>query len=73
MRKYKIVCIEEDDFGCEGRPEGYIPMVSVHLEDELGEQIIIRMEDAVMYERNLDVGTYVILGQDHTLYVSDVQ
>ena len=26
---YKIIRIDEDDFGCEGRPEGQEPMVRV--------------------------------------------
>ena len=29
---YKIIRIDEDDFGCEGRPEGQEPMVRVVLE-----------------------------------------
>ena len=31
---YTITRIDEADFGCEGRPEGYIPMVTVYLEED---------------------------------------
>lgn len=32
---YKIIRIDEEDFGCEGRPEGQEPMVRVVLEADL--------------------------------------
>ena len=50
---YTIMRIDEADFGCEGRPEGYIPMVTVYLEDEYGGAEVIEMEDAQMYHRTL--------------------
>ena len=31
MKKYKITDIIEDEFGCEGRPEGEEPMVTILL------------------------------------------
>ena len=46
---YKIIRIDEDDFGCEGRPEGQEPMVRVVLEADTGETMIVMMEDALMY------------------------
>ena len=55
-------------FGCEGRPEGYIPMVTVYLEDEYGGAEVIEMEDAQMYHRALDEGSKVVIGGDGTLY-----
>ena len=48
---YKIIRIDEDDFGCEGRPEGQEPMVRVVLEADTGETMIVMMEDALMYTR----------------------
>lgn len=70
-QKYIIKQIDEADFGCEGRPEGYIPVVKVYLEDEFGMEMIIDMEDAKMYERQLDEGVEVIFGEDGTLYKAD--
>lgn len=65
---YTITRIDEADFGCEGRPEGYIPMVIVYLEDEYGGAEVIEMEDAQMYHRALDEGSQVVIGGDGTLY-----
>lgn len=70
-KKYIIKQIDEADFGCEGRPDGYIPMVKVYIEDEFGAETIVDMEDAVMYERQLDEGVRVIIGEDATLYNAD--
>ena len=36
MKRYKIVRIDEADYGCEGRPDGEEAMDSVWLEDENG-------------------------------------
>lgn len=65
---YKIVQIDEEDFGCEGRLEGQIPMVKVFLEGEDGCEEILMMEDAEMYRRELDVGDFVEIGDDGTIY-----
>ena len=66
-KKYIIKQIVEPDFGCEGQPDGYIPMVKVCLGDENGVETIVEMEDAQMYERQLDEGMEVIIGNDGTL------
>ena len=66
-KKYIIKQIVEADFGCEGRPDGYVPMVRVYLGDENGVESIVEMEDAKMYERQLDEGMEVIIGNDGTL------
>ena len=63
---YTIIKIEEEDFGCEGRPEGYVPMVKVFLESNISTTTIM-MEDALMYTRNLDVGSEVIISNDGSL------
>lgn len=65
---YKIIRIDEEDFGCEGRPEGQEPMVRVVLEADTGETTIVMMEDALMYARKLDVGGQAIVGADGMLY-----
>lgn len=65
---YKIIRIDEEDFGCEGRPEDQAPMVRVVLESDTGETAVVMMEDAVMYARKLDVGEMAVLGMDGMLY-----
>lgn len=45
MKRYKIVRIDEADYGCEGRPDGEEAMDSVWLEDENGERQIVRASD----------------------------
>lgn len=65
---YKIIRIDEEDFGCEGRPEGQEPMVRVVLESDAGETAIVMMEDALMYARKLDVGGQAVVGADGLLY-----
>mgnify|MGYP007047911968 FL=1 len=65
---YKIIRIDEEDFGCEGRPEGQAPMVRVVLEADTGETTIVMMEDTLMYARKLDVGGQAIVGTDGMLY-----
>ena len=54
MKRYKIVRIDEADYGCEGRPDGEEAMDSVWLEDENGERQIVRASDRMLYDRHLD-------------------
>ena len=68
---YTITRIEEADFGCEGRPEGYVPMVKVYLKDEHGMERVLEMEDAMMYQRKLDEGARVVIGSDKTLHATE--
>ena len=64
---YTIIRIEEEDFGCEGRQDGAVPEVSVYLESEDGDNQIVIMEDSIMYTRQLDVGSRVIIGSEGSL------
>lgn len=57
--RYKIIEILEPDFGCEGRPEGYVQVDDVVVEEDLGSQHILKMEDAKLYELKLDIGSYM--------------
>ena len=60
--RYKIIRIDEEDYGCEERPDDHVPMVSVLVKaiepDDFGDfpERIIMMEDEIMYRRNLDEG-----------------
>ncbi|WP_033162364.1 hypothetical protein [Sharpea azabuensis] len=57
--RYKIVEILEPDFGCEGRTDGYVQVDDVVVEDTLGTRHILKMEDAKLYDLELDVGSYL--------------
>lgn len=65
--KYKVVHIYEEDFGCEGRPDGYTPMVEVYLSpqgtEETSERKILQ-EDAWLYEQNIKEGDLVEFDTD---------
>lgn len=64
MKTYRITDIVEDEFGCEGRPEGEEPMVTIILVDDDGKQRSIRMADKLAYEKELDVGVEMELPEE---------
>lgn len=72
--RYKIIRIDEDDYGCEERPDDYTPMVSVLVKaiepNAFGDfpEKIVRMEDETMYRRNLDEGDEAVIGLDGGLF-----
>ena len=45
---YRIIRIEEPDFGCEGRMEGQAIMDTVVLREESGQEIVKQMEDSLL-------------------------
>lgn len=51
--------IIEEDFGCEGRPDGYISMCRVILSDGNGEENLILAPDEDLYRQNIEVGDRV--------------
>ena len=68
MNTYHVTRIEEPDFGCEGRPEGQEIKDKVFLKEEITEkETILFMEDKLLYERDIDEGSKVIIGQDERL------
>ncbi len=66
--KYKVIRIEEMDFGCEGMPDDAEPVVTVFLKNNEGNTHIIKHSDALLYKRNIDEGDIVSIGEDGTLY-----
>lgn len=56
---YRVVRIDEPDFGCEGRPDGAEPMAKVYLESEDGEKIERMEPDAMLYQKEINEGTRV--------------
>lgn len=56
MEKYKIIRIDEADFGCEGLPDGEILKDDVVVEDERGQTKTMQISDALLYRLELDEG-----------------
>lgn len=54
--QYRILKIDEDDYGCEGVPEGQGPMCSVLIQDAVGTEHWIKLSDAYLTENHLDEG-----------------
>lgn len=68
MNTYRVTRIEEPDFGCEGRPEGQEIKDKVFLKEETtGEEMIVFMEDKLLYDRDIDEGSKVAIDQDGRL------
>ena len=54
---YTVKRIDEDvDFGCEERSEDVPVMAVVTLTNSLGEELVIKAEDAMLYECNINEG-----------------
>ena len=61
-------------YGCEGRPEGQEIKDKVFLKQETTkEEMIIYMEDKLLYDRNVDEGTKVIIDEDGRLQKAEEQ
>lgn len=54
-----VLRIQEDDYGCEERPEGQSPTVLVTLEDENGDEFVLRQLDSWLYEQGIAEGDRV--------------
>ncbi len=64
---YTIIDIAEPDFGCEGVPDGQEPLCTVLLQGEHGEKRSVQIADALLYARNLDVGSTLQLDEQGRL------
>lgn len=51
--------IIEEDFGCEGRPEGHVPMCRVLLRDYSGNEMYVSVPDDRLYQQNISIGDQV--------------
>ena len=61
---YTVKRIEEDvDYGCEERPV----MAVVTLTNSLGEELVIKAEDAMLYECNINEGDKVSIDANNKL------
>lgn len=55
--RYTIIRITEEDYGCEGIPEGEELMCSVLVRDENGEEKTLRLPDSFLTDNSLDIGS----------------
>lgn len=56
--------IIEEDFGCEGRPDGQKPKCKVILRDFSGNEMDVFIDDEELYLKNINTG-------DHVHFVGD--
>lgn len=59
-----VIDIIEDDFGCEGRPDGYIPKCKVLLKDFSGNVMEEQVADADLNAQSINVGDQVHFEMD---------
>ncbi|MCI5905724.1 MAG: hypothetical protein MRZ61_11350 [Oscillospiraceae bacterium] len=57
---YTVIKIIENDYGCEGVPDGQEPTVKVRLCDESGAVLWITESDALLYRLGIDEGDRVV-------------
>ena len=65
---YTVKRIDEDlNFGCEERVEGESVMAVVTLMNPSGEELRVKAEDAMLYERNINDGDKVYFDEENNL------
>ena len=65
---YTVKRIDEDlDFGCEERAEGVPVMAVVTLMNSSGEEVTVKSEDTMLYERNINEGDKVYFDEENNL------
>ena len=65
---YIVKRIDEDlNFGCEERVEGESVMAVVTLMNPSGEEFIVKVEDAMLYECNINEGDKVYFDEENKL------
>lgn len=52
-----VKCIQEDDFGCEERPDDVKVKVLVTLVNENGQKRLVRVDDDWLYANGIDEGS----------------
>ena len=56
QKQYRILRIDEPDFGCEGRDDGEAAYDEITLVNEQGETCLVRMEEQQVWSMGLDEG-----------------
>ena len=62
QKQYRILRIDEPDFGCEGRDDGEAAYDEITLVNEQGETCLVRMEEQQVWNMGLDEGMLVWVG-----------
>ena len=65
--KYKIIRIDEPDFGCEGLPDGEILTDDVLVEDMNGNRKTVKIGDALLYTLELNEGDYCLIDKNGSI------
>ena len=64
-QEYTILQIQEDDYGCEERPDEAKKTVLVRLKDAEKNERMVRQEDDWLYEQGIDEGDLVVFTENH--------
>ena len=64
---YRVLCIEEQMYGCEELPAGQPVLCDVTLADPAGERRILPYPDKELTRLGIDEGSMVVLTADGTL------
>ena len=64
QKQYRILRIDEPDFGCEGRDDGEAAYDEITLVNEQGETCLVRMEEQQVWNMGLDEEMLVWVGED---------
>lgn len=64
QKQYRILRIDEPDFGCEGRDDGEVAYDEITLVNEQGETCLVRMEEQQVWNMGLDEGMLAWVGKD---------
>ncbi len=67
MELLTVTDIIEEDFGCEGRPAGQEPKVTVVARDSAGAERRLVIPDRLAYDLGLDAGARVAVNEDGAL------
>ena len=66
--KYIVKKITEPDYGCEERPDDYIPLDKVLLRDENGQEIEMNISDKELYEKDINEGDWVYFDVHNVIF-----
>ena len=69
--KYIVKRIQEADYGCEERPEGYQFHVLLQLRDETGQEIDMEVADAELLAKDINEGDWVFFDKDNEIFKED--
>ena len=66
--KYIVKKIMEPDYGCEERPEDYMPLDKVILRDENGQEIEMDISDKELYQKDINEGDWVYFDLNNVIF-----